>query len=99
MTALEIGYRHPDAAQTNDTVWQARAALRRPGPPREAVFVTINVADPDLSPADFLPSVMRGLHAPARDSVDLLLIHWPAAENRVPFNSCMLALRDAQKRR
>ena len=63
------------------------------------MFVTSDVADTDLSPADFQPSVMRGLQAPARDSVDVLLVHWPAAENLVPFNSCMLALRDAQKRR
>ncbi len=98
LAALEIGYRHLDTAQTYDTEHQVGAALRRSGLLRDAVFVTTKVADTNLSPAAFLPSVRQSLDALAMDRVDLLLIHWPVAEDVVPFDSYMLGLREAQTR-
>jgi 2,5-diketo-D-gluconate reductase B len=95
-TALEVGYRHLDTAQSYDTEQSVGAAMRRSGLARDAVFVTTKVADTNLSPADFMPSIRKSLDTIGVDQVDLLLIHWPVPQEVVPFESYMSALKDAQ---
>ncbi len=95
-TALEIGYRHLDTAQSYGTEQTAGEAVRRSGLERSEVFITTKVADTNLSPADFLPSVRKSLETIGVDQVDLLLIHWPVPAEVVPFESYMSALKQAQ---
>ncbi|MDF2798261.1 MAG: hypothetical protein K0R85_1005 [Devosia sp.] len=95
-TALEIGYRHLDTAQSYDTEATVGEAVRRAGLKREEVFITTKVADTRLAPADFMPSVRRSLDTIGVNQVDLLLIHWPVPEETVPFESYMSALKEAQ---
>lgn len=96
LTAIEIGYRHIDTAQSYDTEAQVGAAIRQSGLPRGDFFVTTKVADTRLAKDDFLPSVRRSLDSLGMDAVDLLLIHWPSHRDAVPFEDYMLALKAAQ---
>jgi 2,5-diketo-D-gluconate reductase B len=98
LTALELGYRHIDTAQTYDTEAEVGEAMRRSGLPRGEIFVTTKVADGNLDRARFGPSVERSLATIGVDQVDLLLIHWPAFGDAVPFEDYMLALAEAQER-
>ena len=60
LTAIEVGYRHIDTAQTYDTEANVGEAMRRSGLPREEFFVTTKVADTNLDRGRFGPSVERG---------------------------------------
>jgi 2,5-diketo-D-gluconate reductase B len=95
-TALAIGYRHLDTAQSYDTERTVGEAVRRSGLARGDVFITTKVADTKLAPSDFMPSVRQSLDTIGVDHVDLLLIHWPVPEEVVPFQSYMEALKQAQ---
>jgi len=94
--ALEIGYRHLDTAQSYDTERTVGEAVRRSGLARQDVFITTKVADTNLAPADFMPSVRRSLDTIGVDQVDLLLIHWPVPDEVVAFETYMEALKRAQ---
>ncbi len=94
--ALEIGYRHIDTAQSYDTEKSVGAAILRSGIPRNQVFVTTKVADFNLDPAKFLPSVEASLKNLGTEWIDLLLIHWPRREDEVPLAAYMEALAKAQ---
>lgn len=98
LTAIELGYRHLDTAQSYDTEAQVGKAMRRSGLPREALFVTTKVADTNLDRDRFMPSVENSLAAIGVDQVDLLLIHWPSARDGVPFEDYMLALAECRAR-
>lgn len=78
LTALEVGYRHLDTAQTYDTEREVGEAIRRSGLPRDEVFVTTKVAEEKLGPGQVMPSLRQSLDALGLDRVDLALIHWPA---------------------
>ncbi len=86
-TALEIGYRHIDTAQSYGSEPMVGAALRQSGLPREEVFVTTKVAQTKLDPAQFVPSVDESLDALGLEQIDLVLIHWPSPGDAVPFES------------
>jgi 2,5-diketo-D-gluconate reductase B len=96
-TALEIGYRHLDTAQSYDTEATVGEAVRRSGLGRDAVFITTKVADTNLAPADFMASVRKSLDTIGVDQVDLLLIHWPVPQEVVPLESYMEALGQARE--
>jgi 2,5-diketo-D-gluconate reductase B len=96
LTAIEVGYRHIDTAQSYDTESTVGAAIRRSGLPRDDFFVTTKVADTNLDKASFMPSVEKSLETLGMDRVDLLLIHWPSQHDFVPFEDYMLALAEAK---
>ncbi|MDQ6433847.1 aldo/keto reductase [Mesorhizobium sp. LHD-90] len=96
LTAIEVGYRHIDTAQSYDTESSVGAAIRRSGLPRGDFFVTTKVADTNLDKASFMPSVEKSLETLGMDRVDLLLIHWPSQHDQVPFEHYMLALAEAK---
>ncbi|MBU1312506.1 MAG: aldo/keto reductase [Alphaproteobacteria bacterium] len=98
LSAIEVGYRHIDTAQSYDTEGSVGEAIRRSGLPRSDFFVTTKVADTNLSKRDFLPSVEKSFEAIGIDPVDLLLIHWPSQNDEVPFDDYMLALAEARQR-
>jgi 2,5-diketo-D-gluconate reductase B len=95
-TAIEVGYRHFDTAQTYDTEPVVGAAIRRSGHPRDAFFVTTKVADVHLADDTFLPSLRTSLDRLGVDQVDLTLIHWPSPGNRVPLESYLARLVEAR---
>lgn len=97
-TALELGYRHLDTAQSYGSEPTVAEAIRQSGVPRDAVFITSKVADTNLDRDRFLPSVRRSLDDLATDHVDLMLIHWPSARDAVPFADYVEALGEIQAR-
>jgi 2,5-diketo-D-gluconate reductase B len=98
LVALEIGYRHIDTAQSYGTEANVGEAVRRSGLDRDDVFITTKVADDNLGRTAFLPSVERSIQTMGLGPIDLLLIHWPAEKDAVPFEDYMLALAEAQER-
>jgi 2,5-diketo-D-gluconate reductase B len=98
LAALEIGYRHIDTAQSYGTEANVGEAVRRAELGRKDVFITTKVADENLGRGAFLPSVERSIETLGLGPVDLLLIHWPAERDAVPFEDYMLALAEAQER-
>lgn len=82
VTAIELGYRHIDTAQMYGNEAAVGKALRRSPVPRDQLFVVTKVDPGNLSAQRFHSSVARSLDdlgGPA----DLLLIHWPPADNEV----------------
>jgi 2,5-diketo-D-gluconate reductase B len=97
-TAIEIGYRHLDTAQTYGTEAGVGEAMRRSGLPRSDFFVTTKVSENALDRALFMPSVEASLKTIGVDQIDLLLIHWPSPQDAVPFDHYIEALAEAQRR-
>ena len=96
LTALEIGYRHLDTAQTYDTERELGEALRLSALPRAEVFVTTKIAEENLGPGKLIPSLERSLEALGLDQVDLALIHWPARKGGPEPQSYLTQLAEAQ---
>jgi 2,5-diketo-D-gluconate reductase B len=97
LKAIEIGYRHLDTAQSYGTETFVGEAIKASGLPRDDFFITTKVADTRLGRDQFLPSVEASLSALNIEQIDLLLIHWPAKDDAVPFEDYMLALLKARE--
>ncbi len=80
LDALELGYRHVDTARAYGNERHVGRALADSDVPREDVWLTTKVwyehADPDLLVRVF-EQQLADLQV---EQVDLLLLHWPAAE-------------------
>jgi 2,5-diketo-D-gluconate reductase B len=95
-TALEVGYRHLDTAQTYGTESNVGRAVAASGLPRADIFITTKVADTHLDRPAFLSSVRASLDQLDVDHVDLLLVHWPSFRDAVPFEVYIDALAEVQ---
>ncbi|RPI55724.1 MAG: aldo/keto reductase [Acidobacteria bacterium] len=96
LTAIELGYRHFDTAQTYGTETVVRDAIAASRLPRADFFITTKVGDVNLDRTRFLPSVHESLDRLGVDRIDLLLIHWPSPNDEVPFEEYMGALAEAK---
>ncbi|OEL27577.1 Non-functional NADPH-dependent codeinone reductase 2 [Dichanthelium oligosanthes] len=84
LAALELGYRHLDAAAvygSERAVGEAVAEAARRGAvaSREEVFVTTKVWCTQCHPELVLPSLRESLQNLQMEYVDLYLVHWPMA--------------------
>jgi 2,5-diketo-D-gluconate reductase B len=95
-TALEVGYRHLDTAQSYGTEEIIGRVLRESGIRRHAMFLTTKIADANLSKDRFMPSLRQSLDRLGTDYVDLLLIHWPSQGDTVPLAGYMTTLAEAK---
>jgi 2,5-diketo-D-gluconate reductase B len=95
-TALEVGYRHLDTAQSYGTEETIGRVLRYSGLPRSEVFLTTKIADSNLGKDRFGPSLRQSLDRLGTDHVDLLLIHWPSHGDAVPLADYMTTLAQAK---
>lgn len=84
-TGISIGYRHLDTAQDYDTEAQVGAAWQASGLGRDAFFITTKVATTNLDSGKVLPSVERSLEILCIERADLVLIHWPSPDGRIPL--------------
>lgn len=98
LSALEIGYRHLDTAQTYDTERETGEALRRSGLPRDEVFLTTKISTDYFGEGRLIPSLERSLEAMQVGQVDLTLIHWPSPRGVVQLPVYLTQLAEAQKR-
>ncbi len=75
--ALEVGYRLIDTAQMYGNEREVGNAVRRSGIPREEIFVTTKLDNPNHGYERALSSFERSLERLGLSYVDLFLIHWP----------------------
>jgi 2,5-diketo-D-gluconate reductase B len=85
LTALEVGYRHLDTAQSYGSEAAVGEAVRRSGLPRRDLFVTTKIDTANLGPGCLIPSLRRSLDELGFDAVDLTLIHWPSPNGEWPL--------------
>jgi diketogulonate reductase-like aldo/keto reductase len=78
--ALDMGYRHIDAAQIYRNEDAVGRNLAKSGVPRKELFITTKVWVDRYTPNDLLASVQESLDRLQVDYVDLLLLHWPLFE-------------------
>jgi 2,5-diketo-D-gluconate reductase A len=75
--ALDIGYRHLDAAQQYGTERGVGQAIAASGLRRDEVFVTTKLGNANHRPDDVRRSFDQTLEKLGLDQVDLFLMHWP----------------------
>jgi 2,5-diketo-D-gluconate reductase B len=93
-SAIDIGYRHLDTAQSYATEAMVGEAIARSGLDRGAFFVTTKVTPPNFPRLE--ESVDDSLKAMGLDYADLILIHWPAADGGPPVRDYVGAIARAQ---
>jgi 2,5-diketo-D-gluconate reductase B len=81
--AIAAGYRAFDTAQMYGNEADTGATLASCGVPRDELCITTKVAPANVSERDFLPSVEASLRALRVSDVDVLLLHWPAADGNI----------------
>ncbi|QJR79752.1 2,5-didehydrogluconate reductase DkgB [Alteromonas pelagimontana] len=97
LDALEIGFRHIDTAQAYNNEEQVGDAIKTSGLERESLFLTTKVWMENLGKDKFIPSVHESLAKLKTDYVDLLLIHWPSADENVRMEEYLQCLAQAKE--
>ena len=77
LTALQVGYRHIDTAQGYRNEEAVGKAVRESGIPREQVFITSKLDNPNHGYDNVMNSFEQTLQKLGTDYLDLFLIHWP----------------------
>jgi 2,5-diketo-D-gluconate reductase B len=93
--ALALGYRHIDTARAYRNEREVGDGIRASGVPRADIFLVTKVPPSSAAPDRLRASCEASLADLGVDSVDLLLLHWPAPQ--VPLADtlgAMSALRD-----
>lgn len=80
-TALGIGYRLIDTAQSYGNEEEVGQAVKESGIAREEVFVTTKIDDENQGYQPAIESFNVSLKKLQLDTLDLLLIHWPNIDN------------------
>src|SRR5262245_51926579 len=80
--ALESGYRHIDTASAYGNEGDGGAAVRASGIPRDQIFVTTKLFNPDHGYDQTLAAFDASLGRLGFDTIDLYLIHWPVEKLR-----------------
>lgn len=75
--ALTAGYRHLDTAQSYGSERGVGRAIAEAGIPRDELFITSKLANPNHAPADVRASFDQTLDRLGLEYLDLFLIHWP----------------------
>ncbi|CAM6100556.1 unnamed protein product [Calypogeia fissa] len=73
-SALQVGYRHLDAAEVYGTEYEVGIAMKESAVPREDIFLTTKVLTNISDPVKALSESLKRLQV---DYVDLYLIHYP----------------------
>jgi 2,5-diketo-D-gluconate reductase B len=81
--ALDLGYRHIDTAQIYGNEADIGQALSASAVDRDDLFVTTKVWNDHRSRDEVLRSTHDSLRRLRLDHVDLLLVHWPVAFDRI----------------
>ncbi len=81
LTALELGYRHIDTAQMYRNEAGVGRGLAASGLPRDHLFITSKLDNPNHRRDDALRSIDTTLQALGLDFLDLFLVHWPLARS------------------
>ncbi|MCZ0858244.1 aldo/keto reductase [Actinomyces israelii] len=79
--ALDVGYRHIDTAQMYRNEAGVGAAIACSGVPRDQLWVTSKLNNPNHRRDDALRSFEATMRDLRLDVLDLFLIHWPMADS------------------
>jgi 2,5-diketo-D-gluconate reductase B len=93
--AIDLGYRHIDTAQAYHNEVEVGRAIAECGVAREELFIVTKVSPANLQRELFAKSVETSV-SDLGGPVDLLLIHWPPADEALPE---MLDLLVAERER
>ncbi|MCL1091406.1 2,5-didehydrogluconate reductase DkgB [Shewanella profunda] len=93
LMALEEGSRHIDTAQIYANEVAVGEAIKASAIPRNELFITTKVWTENLDSSRFEASVIDSLTALQTDYVDLLLIHWPLKDGKVPMADYLMSLK------
>lgn len=85
LSAINLGYRHLDTAQTYDTEANVGRAVARSGIDRREFFVTTKITASNLG--RLADSVDDSLRLMGLNYADLVLIHWPAPYDDPPVRA------------
>ena len=96
LSAISLGYRHLDTAQTYGTEENVGRAVARSGIERRDFFVTTKITASNLG--RLADSVDDSLKLMSLDYADLVLIHWPAPYDDPPVKAYMANLARLQDR-
>jgi len=80
-TAFELGYRHIDGAAAYGNEEGLGRAIRACGLPREELFITTKLRNPDQGYESALQALDISLGKLGLEYVDLYLIHWPCPQH------------------
>ncbi len=80
-TALEVGYRLIDTAQSYGNEAEVGRAILESGLPRDEIFITTKITDENQGYDQTLDSVQVSLEKLQTDTIDLVLVHWPNIED------------------
>lgn len=78
--ALEAGYRHVDTATAYSNEEHVGEGIRRSGVDRSELWITTKVWIDDFEPDALRRSAESSLKKLGLDQLDLLLLHWPSAD-------------------
>ncbi len=78
-SAIDAGYRHIDTAAMYENEVSVGRAVRECGLPREELFITSKLANPNRSYESAHIAFNQTLERLGLDYVDLFLIHWPVS--------------------
>ena len=82
-SALRLGYRHIDTARIYGNEKDVGLGLRDSGVPREQVFVTTKLWNDDQGEGSALRAFDASLARLGLEYIDLYLLHWPVAGQRL----------------
>lgn len=94
---LKTGFRHIDTAQIYGNEEYVGDAIKASGLDREDFFLTTKVWFDHFGNDSFIESVHESLAKLKVDHVDLLLIHWPSPDDKVPMEQYLNSLAQAKK--
>lgn len=93
--AIRLGYTHVDTAQGYANEEAVGDGIAAAGAAARDVFVTTKLMPPNMAAGQLQRSVEDSLRKLRRDSVDLLLLHWP--NPAVPLVETIGALNDVKR--
>jgi len=95
LSALNLGYRHIDTAQSYANEEEIGRALQNSSVPREDIFLTTKVWYTHLRYSEVIQTLEESLRKLKTDYVDLYLIHWPSED--VPLEETMNAMIEVKE--
>jgi len=98
--ALEVGYRHIDAAAMYENESEVGSGIVDSGVDRKEVFLTTKINTIEVNNEGIVDAFHKSLSDLKTDYVDLLLIHWPTfSTNLGDMLEIMYGIKESQKAR
>ncbi|MDA8586095.1 aldo/keto reductase [Rhodobacteraceae bacterium] len=96
-TAIDVGYRHFDTAQSYDTEKEVGAAVRNSGLARDSVWITTKIDMANYASGRLVPSLEASIDRLGLIP-DLTLLHWPSPNGDLALEVYLDQIIDAKAR-